>query len=564
MNNDSRNRRISGGVALAALPGLIFLFLFFFIPLLTILSGAFINEAGEISLLPLLASVRDENLLRILGFTFLQAFLSSLIALAMGLPGAYFIARCDFPGKKILRSLSVVPFVIPPILVVLGFVTIFGNNGIINRFLMQLTGSGTPPLKILYSLKGILLAHGFYNFPVVLRIVASHWEAIPEKQEQAAQLLGAKRSAVFRTITLPQLMPAVVSSMLLVFLFCFSSFAVVMVLGGGPKTTTIEVEIFRLARINLDLQAAGRVALIAACLTLLPLLLNFGTESRFTGIGASDRDHRIVRGRNPKVRLLGAVYGLAMVILVIGPLLGVVASGFLEVEGPLAAPRFSLRWFAGIFAVSGPDTFSITAARSIAGSLLLSGLTLLITIPTATLFALATVRSGGKRAKLFELTASLPMSISTVILGSGYLAISVAYPMLTSVPLFIAGAHSVIAFPFVYRSIVTALAKIDGSYRRAAISLGARPAKAFADIELPMLESSLFSAAAFAFALSVGEMNATLTLSGGSFPTLPITIYRLIGSYQFHRASALGTVLIVLCAVAFLLLDRSTRKKKEM
>lgn len=182
--------------------------------------------------------------------------------------------------------------------------TIFGNNGIINRFLMQLTGSGTPPLKILYSLKGILLAHGFYNFPVVLRIVASHWEAIPEKQEQAAQLLGAKRSAVFRTITLPQLMPAVVSSMLLVFLFCFSSFAVVMVLGGGPKTTTIEVEIFRLARINLDLRAAGRVALIAAGLTILPLLLNFGTESRFTGMGASDRDHRIVRGRNPKVRLL--------------------------------------------------------------------------------------------------------------------------------------------------------------------------------------------------------------------------------------------------------------------
>lgn len=542
------------GAALPLLPGLLFLLLFFLVPVLLIMGNAFLDDSGRVSLAPLLETLAEGSLLRVLRFTLLQAFLSSVVALAMGLPGAYFIARTDFPGKRAVRSLSVVPFVLPPILVVLGFVTVFGNNGMVNRALMALFSLEEPPLRILYSLKGILLAHGFYNFPVVLRIVSAYWEAIPAKQEHAARLMGAGGFYSFRTIIVPQLLPAILSSMLLVFLFCFSSFAIILVLGGGPRTTTIEVEIYRLARIALDMRGAGRAALIAGAVSLFPLLLHSGAKNRFTGLGAGEGDRRVEVRSSAAGKLFATLYAAVMIVLVIIPLLGVVVNGFLEPAGPLGELRGSLRWFRQLFTAAGGSP-----GRAAAGTLLLSALTLLFTLPAATLFALGTVRSGGKRARFLDFAATLPMTVSTVVLGAGYLLLSVRFPGFSSSPFIIAGAHSVIAFPFVYRSVFTVLGKIDGSYRSAAISLGAPPRRAFLDIELPMLEPALFSAAAFAFALSVGEMNATLTLSGGSFPTLPVAIYRLIGAYQFHAAAALGTVLIVLCGTSFIFLDRSTR-----
>lgn len=531
---------------LPGIPALIFLLAAFFLPLVMIFSAAFLDSGGGFSLRPFAELLSSRGLARLLGFTIYQALLSTLAALAMGLPGAWFLARTQFPGRKLVRSLSIIPFVLPPILVVLGFVSAFGNNGILNRLLMALTGSSEPPLRVLYSLKGIILAHGFYNFPVVLRIVSSVLSSLPRAEEDAALLLGARRSERFFSIIFPRILPAVLSSMVLVFLFCFSSFAVIMVLGGGPKHSTIEVEIYRLARISLDIPAAGRLALIASLIGALPLLAVRRAKSAYFVLG---RESKELRKSGRGVRLVGLLYAAIMLLFVIFPLAGIIINGFLAPSGPLAEAEFSLRWFTSLL----HDRSALEAA---AGSLMLGGMTVLISLPLAGGLALATVRSGPRRAALFELLAGLPMTVSSVIIGAAYLSLSTLLPSLGSRPLFIAAAHSVIAFPFVFRTMLTVVGKSESGCRKAAISLGARPARAFVDVELPMMEHALFSAAAFAFALSVGEMNASLTLSGGNFTNLPIAIYRLIGSYQFYKASALGTLLMLLCALAFLYIDK--------
>jgi thiamine transport system permease protein len=537
---------------LPSVPGIIFLTLFFFVPLTMILARAFISSEGRLSLIPLIRTITDGNTLRIIRFTLLQAFLSTLIALLMGLPGAYFLARTVFPGKRLLKSLSVVPFVLPPILVVLGFVSAFGNNGILNRFLMSVFNLNQAPVQILYSLPGIVMAHGFYNFPVILRIVTAHWEGIDYRQEYAARIMGASHFHLLRTIIIPQLLPAVLSSMLLVFLFCFSSFAVIMVLGGGPSTTTIEVEIYRLARTALDLNGAGRLALIAASMTLFPFLLFSGKGKRIPFFG-NPLPESVGKSSTGFWKKAAAVsYGTSMFILVLLPLSGIVLNSFTAPSGPLGELHLSLRWYRELLSLS-PTRGALPA---IAGTLMLASLTLLIVLPVATAFTLAVVRSGKAVSRLLNMTAAMPMMVSSIILGAGYLALSAGFPSLSNSPLFIAAAHAAITFPFVFRSLVSVMYGIDGSYRKAAISLGASPAKAFTDIELPLLEPALFTAAAFAFALSVGEMNATLTLSGGKFPTLPIAVYRLIGSYQFHAAAALGTILMMLCGAAFYLIER--------
>ncbi|MDA3939726.1 MAG: ABC transporter permease subunit, partial [Spirochaetia bacterium] len=209
-------------------------------------SAIYTNEGG-LTLKNITQIISSEYHRRIISFTLFQALLSTLFTIILGLPGAWLLATKDFPGKKLLKAVSAVPFVLPSILVVLGFVIFFGNNGFLNKTLMSLTGQSEPVFKILYSLKAIILAHTFYNFPIVLRLVSTLWEKLDPSIANAAMSLGAGKIRLFFTITLPQILPAILASAALVFVFCFTSFAVILVLGGGPAYTTIEVEIYRQA-----------------------------------------------------------------------------------------------------------------------------------------------------------------------------------------------------------------------------------------------------------------------------------------------------------------------------
>jgi thiamine transport system permease protein len=541
----------SGKKQLPALPALLFLIFFFLSPLLFMFGQAFFSEPGGFSLAPLFSLLQKQRLYSILRFTLFQAFLSVGAALVLGLPGAWLLSRYQFPGRKILLSLSIIPFILPPILVVLGFIAVFGRSGFLNSFLMQLFSLKEPPLAILYSLKGIILAHGFYNFPVVLRIVASALLSIPKREEDAASLFGASAFHRFRTIILPRIMPALLSSMLLVFLFCFSSFAVVLVLGGGPEHSTLEVEIYRLARIQLDMAGAALLAILSAGVTLLPLLfLPGGKTVALTDSLSTDRNYLPSAGRG--IALFGILYSGIMVLFILLPILSVFINGFIGKDGSGNSVVFTLRWFTDLFSRS-------STGQAVAGTLLLGSLTLLFTIPLATGAAISYAKAGGLWKKGLSFLFTLPMALSSVILGAAYLALSRLFSLQGGNLLLIAASHSIIAFPFVFHTIASTVGSDRSNPSKAAISLGATPIRAFFDVELPRIEPALFSAAAFSFALSAGEINATLTFSGGAMNTIPIAIYRLIGAYRFNQASALGSILILISALAFLFLDRRKR-----
>ena len=246
-----------------------FLILFFYLPLSLVLKGALFPDEGSFSLSNIIQVLASEYNRRIIVFTVSQALLSTLFTIIIGLPGAWLLATRNFPGKKLLRAVSAVPFVLPSILVVLGFVIFFGNNGYLNRTIMSITGGTEPPLRILYSMKAIILAHGFYNFPIVLRIVSTLWEKLDPSIATAAKSLGAGKIRLFFTVTLHQILPAVLASAALVFVFCFTSFAIILVLGGGPAYTTLEVEIYRQARISLNMDAAAALSVVGIFITLL-------------------------------------------------------------------------------------------------------------------------------------------------------------------------------------------------------------------------------------------------------------------------------------------------------
>lgn len=535
------------------LPSTMVLLLLFFIPLFSTLSSAFFTEQG-LSFSRITGVFTDPYTQRIMLFTLLQATLSTLASLLVALPGAYLIATYSFRGKRLILALSAIPFVIPSILVVLGFVIFFGNNGFLNRILMALFKLEEPPLSILYSFPAIILAHTFYNFPIIMSLVSSYWEHMDGNCETASYTLGATKAKTFFSITLPRLLPAIISAASLVFLFCFNSFAIILVLGGGPQYTTMEVEIYRQARMLGQSGSAAALSLFSILVTSILLLWYNSTQKRLARSETYRNSNRLNEKKPATLfgKLLALLYTVASFLFILGPIASVVVRSFMASSSRSSAETFSLKWYRQLLSLERATGHMNSALQALSNSLLIALLVALCTVPLALTLS-AAIRRKEKKGSMLELFGMLPMTVSSVIIGLGYYLISakIRGGLLTSYSLVVL-AHMVIAIPFVLRTILPEYRKIPDSYIHSSLTLGAGPLRTFLLIELPLLKGAMFTGAIFAFALSMGEFNATLTLANSSIVTLPIVMYRLIGSYNFQGACALGTILIAVCAIVFI------------
>ncbi len=549
-------RRSPLRLIVAVLP-LAFLLLFFVYPLGSVLVGGLTAPApggGErVSLARVGALLADPYYLRIIGFTVGQAALSTLLAVLLGLPGAYLLARTDFRGKSLVRALTTIPFVLPSIIVVLGFVLFFGNNGILNRLLMRTFALHDPPLRVLYSLKAILLAHAFYEFPICIRVVSSLWSRINPHLEEAARSLGARGLRLFFRVTLPQILPGILASAALIFIFCLMSFAVILVLGGGPRWTTVEVEVYRLAKVGLDLRAASALALVGSALSLSFLYayaeaqrrVSFTEELQEAAPAGGGLRRLLARPSG----LLWVLYLAAMLLVVLAPLGAVVAWSLRQRAGWAGELSWSLGAYQRLLA-------SPASLRAVLNTLLFGLGTTALSLPLGTALAWLTVRGRFPGVRLLEAAVMLPIGVSSVILGLGYLKAWQSLPLgLAGTWTAIVFAHTVIAYPFVIRAVSAVLRKIPASLPEAARSLGAHGARLFWHLELPLVRSALIAGAAFAFAMSAGEINATIMLYNPALITMPIAIYRLISAYNFFGACAMGVLLMLCSLLAFLLID---------
>ncbi|MCK5350599.1 MAG: iron ABC transporter permease, partial [Desulfobacula sp.] len=233
--------------ALAGLVPACFFLLFYFYPLSGIFIKSFFQE-GKIDLFFLDQVFASPRMIKIIWFTFWQAGLSTLLTLICALPCAFVLSHYAFKGKKLIKIISSIPFVLPAIVVAAAFQACFGED--------------KHPLLL------ILLAHVFYNFSVMLRIITGFLSSFQGRIKEAAMVLGASPLQVFLHITLPLLKPALFAASTLVFIFCFSSFGIVLIL-GGPSYSTIETEIYRQAAHLFNLPLASFLSLIQIIFTFI-------------------------------------------------------------------------------------------------------------------------------------------------------------------------------------------------------------------------------------------------------------------------------------------------------
>lgn len=544
--------------ALLWIPPLVFLVLFFFLPLGTILRIGVEAAIGK-GFGPF--SFREG--LGVFGFTIWQAALSTVLTLIVGLPGAWLFARYDFPGRSALRALTAVPFILPTIVVAVGFESLLGSKGWVN-LLLQSAGLIQQPLQFMHTLGMILLAHVFYNASIVLRLVSDAWMRLDPRLPAAARTLGAGPWRAFREVTLPLLLPSILAAAFLVFLFDVSSFGVILIL-GGPAFSTLEVEIYNQTLQLLNLPAAAVLSALQIACTLALVILSAWFSKRAQN-GISRVSYRTAaRPSSFRGRIAIAAGAGILLVFFLAPLVSPVARSFLQVEPPIdrsmnSQPVFTLAYYRELFVNRRGTAFFATPMESARNSLAVAAFTTLISlglgIPAAAM--LARPKPVERALEPFLL---LPLGTSAVTLGVGMLLLYSRSPFdLIRSPLFLPIAHSLVAFPFIVRSLRPAFAAIPQRLRDAARTLGASPLQAWRAVDLPIAARAVASAGAFAFAISLGEFGATSLLMRPDFPTMPVVIYRLLsqpGGINYGQAMAMASLLMILCALSVLAIEKT-------
>ena len=522
---------------------LLFFGLFYFHPVMSILTLGLSGVADD----PRVVRMLSRDLFPVLSFTLWQAALSAFLTLVFALPAAWLVGRFHFRGKALFQAVVGIPFVLPTVVVATAFLALFEPGGLFSRMFGR-------RLFLEPGLVLVLFAHVFFNFSVVVRIVGGFWGKIPPDLEDGAQLLGATPKRRFLRITLPLLFPALLSAFCLVFVFCFSSFGVILIL-GGPTMRTLEVDIYQRAVLLFQLPPAALLSAIQIGVMLLVMTVQSRLQRRaavrFSGKGSGERKPLTMTGR------LVCAISLGFVVL---PLMGLVVASF------DLGDRFGLLGYRALFSTRDDTLFSISPLLAIWNSLRFGGWTLLFSlalgIPAARYLALGNSRI----TRMADPVLMLPMATSAVTLGFGFI-LALDWPIDLRTSLFLVPlAHTLVAFPFVIRVLVPAYRSLPTGYMEAAALLGATPFRAWLRVEAPLLARPVLAAGIFSVAISFGEFGASIFTARPGFSTMPVAIYRYLGQpgvLNRAQAMAMATVLMGVITLLYISLEALVGRRGE-
>lgn len=465
-------------------------------------------------------------------FTLVQSALSAGLSALIAVPFARALMRRRFAGRQAIVALLGAPFLLPVIVAVLGLLAVWGRSGALSE-LSQVIGG---PMLSIYGLTGVVLAHVFFNVPLVARLLIQGWQQIPEERFRLAAQLGMGPGAVFRWLEWPMLRAVLPGAVLLVFLLCMTSFAVALALGGGPRATTVELAIYQALRFDFDLGKAALLALVqfGLCAVVAALALLTGRPAGFgRGVGRPPR-----RWDAPKRRLWDVAVIVTVVLFLGTPMIFVILRGLAALSGDVPSGL----WQAAFV--------SLRVA-------LLSAL-------AATLAALA----------LAALISALPRGRGAVVEGAGLLMLS-ASPFVVGTGLFIVlrpitdpfdwalvvtgTINAAMSLPFALRVLVPALGRVRDDYGRLADNLGLTGMARLRLVTLPLIRPALGFAAGLAAALSMGDLGVITLFAPPETATLPLYMYQLMGAYRMDQAAGAALLLLVLSLALFWIIDRGGR-----
>jgi thiamine transport system permease protein len=531
--------RIGRGIAVA-IPAA-FLALFFLLPVAAlIVNGLLPGEripgipAGD----PILEILSRPETIRAVYRTIGQALVATVVAVVLGVPGAFVLYRTTFPGRRLLRAVVAVPFVLPTVVVGVAFRAVLAPSGMFGFLGLDRTA---------WSLIAALV---FFNYSVVVRMVGPAWAALDPRAEQAARTLGAGPWRALRTVTLPALAPAIGSAAALVALFCMTSYGIVRSL-GPIGWSTIETQIWQLDTRNLDLRGAAVLSIVQILVVVATMVL----AGRFRSAPPRLRPHPPERLRLTSPRHLPAALLTAFVVvaLIAAPMVGLVQRSLTGANGELTWQNY--RNLAGTGNGALPRSVWDAAELSLRAAVDATVIAMVVGL----LAAIVIARSRGGSA--LDTLVMLPIGVSAVTVGFGFILLAGWLPVdVRGNPMLVPIAQAVVAVPLVVRTVVPVLRSVHPRQREAASTLGATPLRVLRTIDGPHILRAGGVALGFAFAVSMGEFGATSFLARSTDPTLPVAVVRLLsrpGAESLGTGMAAAVVLAAITASVMAIAERA-------
>lgn len=498
--------------------------------------GALMSVAGSGSGMAAPGYIRHVTI-----FTFAQASVSAFLALGLALVTARVCWRRASEWRTgLILAASFLPVVMPTTVAATGIIGVWGQKGMIS---VMSQGLGLPPMPPIYGIGAVLLAHVFFNAPLMLRVLAGALAGVSPAQWRMSAQFGLSGWQRFRYIEWPAMRRVIPGLLVLVFLLCFTSFSLILMLGGGPSVTTLEVSIYTALRFDFDMALAGRLALLqlAVCGSVVVVLTLVTGRSW----GAAAGRLRPVRQRGERarlVRLLDAAVLFVFLMVAATPVVAVVWRGV----GPqlLDVLAWTAFWRATL------TSLSIAA---------LSGL-----ISTAVAFLLAAARTRRQSAGLLvwplDLAISLYLAVSAIVLGTGlFILLRQVADVFFLAPALVLLGNILVALPFAYRVLEGRLAALAATHDKLCASLGLLGWRRFRAITLPAIGPELGFAAGLSSALSLGDMTIIALFGSQQFQTLPWLLYQTMARYRSGEAAALALWLLVLTLLIFALFTLASR-----
>lgn len=495
---------------------------------------ALVTAAGELSFGTLLG---NHYIQRVIGFSLFQATLSTLLSVGLAIPVARALSREPrFPGRSLLINLFSLSLVIPVIVAAFGIVAVYGRTGWLNDGLSLL---GVDRISI-YGLNGILLAHMFFNMPLAARVLLQSLDGIPGEQWRLATQLAMPATSQFRFIEWPGMRGQLPGISLLIFTLCFTSFTIVMTLGGGPRATTIEVAIYQALRFDFDIGTAVTLALVQLALCMGLMLLSVASGSQ-TGIAFADQ------GRTDSFRPVQTHRWVNLVIISL-------ATAF--VAAPLISIAFAAINPALVEVLTHDKTVSAIISTTIVA---LTAAALSLALGIGLLLSTRHVRirlSHQRMGQRLQLSGNIILVLPPVVLGTGLFLLLRPYADVFSVALLLVILiNSLMALPFVLRILDGPMMRAAAQHDKLIQSLGIDGLNRWRLLDWPVLRRPVGLSLAVATTLSAGDLSAIALFGSERVTTLPLLLYQRMGSYRMHDAAVTAALLLALCLIMFSVLQ---------
>lgn len=487
----------------------------------------------------------DAYYLHVAKFSFYQAMLSTVLSVGFALPVAHALSRRQFIGRGLLLKVFGTTLVLPVLVGVFGIIAVYGNQGILAQLLSHFDTK--LPFSI-YGLNGILIAHVFFNLPFSTRLLLMTIESVPTEQRRLAKHLGMSSWTCFKLVEWPRLKQHLPHIIGLVFMLCFTSFATVMALGGGPKATTIELAIYQAIKFDFDLQVGAVLAIWQMAICSL-LVLFVGRFSRVVEGGSAFGATCLIQPLDSwRKRAWDSFWIMVSLLLVAPPLLMVIIAGLNQkILDVLTDMVFWQSFFSSI-----QVAFLSAVIALVTGVLILSSTRML------------RLKEQLRLADKIELVGTVILVTPALVLSTAtFLMLRGVTDVFSLAVIIVVLVNALMALPFVIKTLNQPMLQLATQYHLLWQSLGILGVARFFSMEWRALRAPLMHAFSMSFILSLGDLTVIALFGSQDFKTLPLYLYQLLGSYQMQAAAVVSLVLFIVSIGMFSLTERLVVKDKQ-